>query len=529
MAKPIIRIHPAIGVARVGNSQQAFIGPEIPGLHPRITQYRDEHYKLKRQAARFHLFCDDGGEPREITLSDVKSIIWTVHLRNTKAAAPRCSGVLKTRSTLRNARVKDRKQLVLDAKPQTICGANSEVEAVCNCFMARPFPKPLKLCTLRTDSKGRLLVLGGHGRAGSLTGASLKEDHGNDFANHDGWYDDTSDGSVEAVVTLKDNSKITARPSWVIVAPPKYAPALQSITTLYDTLYQRAIDDGREFDPFLRAGKLRFQPSFRKDIYPILRRASELRWVFSKMAVGHEHQFSVSQARKNPAYRSHVFRQFRKPSDSSKNPGSGIGSMPNIWSDLFPLPINGSVTRHQYNILQAWAEGRFDDDWETPQVVSKTCTPDGLDRAALEACVGAAFYPGIECSFHVRDKFRYKELFRLDHASLDPGDVTAQMSIPWQSDFVDCSDGDEPFVWWPAQRPINVVLPNQKENYPTVRWARSFSGNNRDLSAIGMVRQWHRLGLIGQDKGRFVETHRLEGILPSRKSKHRAFASKASN
>ena len=437
-------------------------------------------------------------------------IQWIVRLRNTKAAAPRCSGVLKTRSTLRNARVKDRRQLILDTNAQTICGANSEVEAVCVHFMGRPFPKPLKLCTLRTDSRGRLLVLGGHGQAGSLTGAGLTEDHGNDFANHDGWYDDTSDGSVEAVITLNDGSKITAKSSWVIVAPPKYAPALQSVTTLYDTLYQVAIDREPKLDPFAGRGRSRFRPSFRKDIYPILRRAIELRWVFSRMAVAHEHQFPLNQARKDPAYRRHVFRQFRKPSDSPRKAGSGTGSMPYIWSDLFPYPINGTVTRHQYGILQAWAEGRFVDDWETSASITKDCTPEGLDRAALEACVGAAFYPGIECSFHMRDKFRYKEPLRLDPASLRPGDITAQMSIPWQSDFVDCSDGDEPFVWWPAQRPIDVLLPKQRENYPTVRWARKFSGNKRDLTAIGMVRQWHRLGLIEQQRGRFVETRRIE-------------------
>lgn len=519
MAKPIIRIHPAIGIARVGNSQKIFVGPEIPGLHPLIKEYRDEQGKLKRQAARFRLFLDDGGAPREITLKDVKEITWTVHLRNTKAAAPRCSGVLRTRSTLRNARVKDRKVLVLDPGTRTICGANGEVEAVCNRFMGRPFPKPLKLYTLRTDSEGRLLIVGGHGKAGSLTGAGLTEHHGNDFANHDGWYDDTSDGSVEALVTLKNNSRIRARPSWVIVAPPKYAPALQSITTLYDTLYQVAIDQKRAPNPFQRSGKGSFRPSFRNDVYPILRRAGELRWVFSKMAVAHEHQFPVTQARKNPAYRAHVFRQFRKPSGFVKKPGSGVGSMPYIWSDLFPYPTNGSVTKHQYNILQAWAEGRFDDDWKIKPTISKVCSPEGLDRAALEACVGAAFYPGIECSFHMRDKFRYEELFRLDHVSLVPGDVTAQMSIPWQSDFVDCSDGDEPFVWWPAQRPIDVMLLNQKENYPTARWARGFSGNKQDLGAMGMVRQWHRLGLISQVKGRFVETQRVEDMSANGKHK----------
>jgi hypothetical protein len=520
MPKPIIRIHPSIGIARVGNSEEAFIGPEIPERYPSVKNYRDDQDKLKRQAARFRLFRYEGNLPREITMKDVKDIQWTVHLRNTKASAPRCSGVLKTRFTFRNAHVKDRRQLVLDAKPQTISGANSHIEAVCAQFMGRSFPTPLKLCTLRTDSEGRLLVLGGLGLSGSLTGAGLNEKNGNDFANHDGWYDDTADGYVQAAVTLKDNSIVHAESSWVIVAPPKYAPALQAITTLYDTLYQVAIDRGLHPDPFSPKRKSRsqrkapFRPSFRHDVYPILRRAMDLRWVFSKMGVAHEQEFSIPQARKNPAYRHHIFRQFRIPGDSAKEPGSGTGTMPYVWSDLFPLPVNGTVTRHQYNVLKAWNAGKFVDDWIKRKPVRKSCTPDGLDRAALEACVGAAFYPGIECSFDMRDKFRYLQPFRLDPASLKPGDVTAQMSIPWQSDFIDCSDEDIPFVWWPAQRPIDVVSQDQKQKqkvkYPTVRWARDFSGTMRDLSAIGMVRHWHRLGLIGRFGDRFVEMHRVQ-------------------
>lgn len=530
MPKSIICIHPAIGIARVGNSQDFFIGPEIPGIHPSVKTYRDKEGKLKRQAARFYLFQHKGKQQREITLKakNVRCIAWTVHLKNKKAAALRFSGVMETQKTYRNARVKDRDTLILDSKPLKICGRNAELEATCDSFMSRPFRPPLKLCTLRTDSKGHLLVLGGHGRAGSLTGAGLKEKNGNDFANHDGWYDDTSDGSVEAVVTFADGSKVTARPSWVIVAPPKYAPALQSITTLYDTLYQKAIDDGREKNPFPELSKKKkapFEPSFHRDIYPILRRAIELRWVYSKMAVGHENQFSIARAVKDEEYRRHIFQQFRIPSALPNKPGTGLGSMPYLWSDIFPYPVNGTVTKHQYEILNAWADGEFESISKSKTSSQRDICPEGLDRAALEACVGAAFYPGIECSFHMRDKFRYmrhrkikgqdkeqyRDLFRLDPEHVHPGDVTEQMSIPWQSDFVDCSDGDEPFVWWPAQRPIDVLLrEGHKEPYPTKRWARNFETEDLDLTAWGMIKNWHRLGFVEQSQGRFFETSRIK-------------------
>jgi len=65
-------------------------------------------------------------------------------------------------------------------------------------------------------------------------------------------------------------------------------------------------------------------------------------------------------------------------------------------------------------------------------------------------------------------------------------------------------------VWWPAQRPINVLTDDKERSYPTVRWARGFSGERNDLSALGMIRYWHRLGLIEKREQRFIETSRVE-------------------
>ena len=50
-----IKIHPAIGIARVGNSStEFFVGPEHPGVHSQPQGgYRDTQGRIKRQAARF--------------------------------------------------------------------------------------------------------------------------------------------------------------------------------------------------------------------------------------------------------------------------------------------------------------------------------------------------------------------------------------------------------------------------------------------------------------------------------------------
>ena len=60
-----IRIHPGIGLARLGNSDEFYIGPEAPGIvvdpggsggpGPNGGTYRDSSARLKRQAQRFPL------------------------------------------------------------------------------------------------------------------------------------------------------------------------------------------------------------------------------------------------------------------------------------------------------------------------------------------------------------------------------------------------------------------------------------------------------------------------------------------
>ena len=118
-----IKIHPAIGIARVGNSpSEFFVGPEAPDLHTRPRGgYKDEAGRVKRQAARFRLFGydDKGHVVREITASEA-STTWVVHLANRKAAWRRFEGLDPT-TPWRNASVADRQSLIVDpgsAEPQ---------------------------------------------------------------------------------------------------------------------------------------------------------------------------------------------------------------------------------------------------------------------------------------------------------------------------------------------------------------------------------------------------------------------------
>src|SRR6266498_3870043 len=102
------RIHPAIGIARVGNSSDRyFVGPEAPGVPPSLNEpdvatsshaaYKDDQGRIKRQGARFRIYeytHDDADvltEVREITAADAH-IEWEVHLVNRKATAPMFNG-----------------------------------------------------------------------------------------------------------------------------------------------------------------------------------------------------------------------------------------------------------------------------------------------------------------------------------------------------------------------------------------------------------------------------------------------------
>src|SRR3954471_11521760 len=144
-----IVIHPAIGVARVGNSpHEWFLGPETPGPHPVPSGgFKDAAGRLKRQAARFRLYGlnGEGQVVSEGTATDAE-IRWSVHLANSKAAwynfdlaldipqarglpaAPLQAAPDPTRSLRRNAAITDRASLQIDPGPRSVAGANASVD-----------------------------------------------------------------------------------------------------------------------------------------------------------------------------------------------------------------------------------------------------------------------------------------------------------------------------------------------------------------------------------------------------------------
>lgn len=589
-ANAILRIHPSIGVARVGNAADRgsyFIGPELPGHAPlgeapgtAVPPYKTAAGEVKPQAARFRLWeyriISGKLTPyREVNLATagVASITWRVHLANKKASFHQFEGGEGEAregtdplppAALRNASITDpaqrRQQLEFDFGPRTIAGA-SQSGVVFNLASrpagysaTRPTTNPQQidyLGELRTDAAGRLIVIAGKGMTGYSTAAQPPMPH---WANNDGWFDDTADGPVTATVTLSTGEQVRmdiAGEAWVLCGPPDFAPGVPCTVTLYDLLLDLAVrkpdlllpTNDAAYDPGgplakIRAMKSQFTPgaarelptyvpSFPDDIQPILVAAYNLWWVNALVTNKHNSLLSPNLGALNARYdsaRARVLSYMRLPVGLTG--GTGPRTMPKLMGDdpyLGGLPDavrNLALTHVQYAMLGRWADRAFTTA-ATP--LGTAITPHGLDRAALENCVGGAFFPGIEVGWQVRDADLYIEPFRISHAAqvglvgqtpqtLAPGHFSRQMALPWQADFNDCRNEGN-YGWWPSQRPSHA-LPSATASR-RLDWARPtarFEGGNLESTHEDMVRHWSKFGFVLEEGNLFVEKERAARI-----------------
>ena len=521
-----LRIHPAIGVARIGNASpdQLFIGPESPGVPggwdpatQRFIAFKDANGRVRPQAARFRIFEFDGaGNPtREISLADGFKIEWRVHVANRKASfftfngqsgaetnppyagragrpaddieKPNRGRGQPERKNRRNAGVADRRSLEIDPGEARLSTPGAVV-TLSDAATASPVNT---LGQLRMEPTGRLLFVGGQESTGSTPGAPPIEE----YASNDGWFDDMSDGTVHATVTFPDGHAAEAQSAWVIVGPPKFAPGIRNIVSLYDLLWDMAVRNSLAVTPgsdlFLtdlveqrrawRSGTNDFDPSFRPSftdhIYPILSRALAVIDVHDDKRIGYHGRLPDWVRLSDPSedqIRKEIFKRVRDPGSPTLNRidmPRGLGDDYTTLDDFKnnrrtddPLPTAFlSVTLVQYALLKRWAEPTgpggptFKSDWTAGDVrfapipAPSPVTPHGLDRAALENCVGGPFYPGIEVSWLIRQLPLYTGAFRLRDPeqpfSLGPlafraGFFSQQMALPWQADFYDCQKED---------------------------------------------------------------------------------------
>jgi hypothetical protein len=616
------RIHPGVGIARLGNSPDAFfIGPEAPGEVPNPTGgFKDDLGRVKRQAARFRIYAygeplADGRENPlgELTAADA-NITWTVHLANKKASWHEFRGRFIPDTPLRNQQIPAdspaRKALDIDGGERSVTGPEDKSAPFVGTFgpLAKIVPPPdggtataptdehpgmtrmavVTLGELRTDRNGRLLVLGGHGTSETVwdnpigTYPSYPADNQYYYANNDFWYDDTSDGPVTATVATKEGRALEVRGSaWVLCTPPRFAPNAYALTTLYEVAEEVAHEKWPERVP--RPERV----SFTRDIYPILWRASHLSWLNEAAYRGHRpgtkgyfiggELFDMLKSNSlddaHMQARGGVFARIRNPrvppystagdpvlanavpaaeeADAAllrqKDPYAAARTqarflfMPQLSGDGGTASNGEPITwlallESQYDKLEKWARGEFDADWpgDAPaprplREIPVAEQPAAIDKAALEACIGGAFYPGIEMTYIAKYESTWSEPFRIDAKSFGPGDLIKHMALPWQADFYECN-----LNWWPTHRPDNVVTeeewnrvlasydpvldgPIDKMLASRPLWARGLPDPNYPTSYPAgdnaMVDSWHELGFVVEKRSAdgqvaYVETER---------------------
>lgn len=467
----VYKIHPAIGVARVGNSPNAFfIGPEKPGepgveiaadgTEKPLAQYKDAG-QIKRQAARFRVFEYDKHPvtgmltlQREITANDAQ-IVWKVALVNRKAAFNRTvtsdidpQVAPRPRNTDLTGAARDG-LIIRDPRERTILGKN---QAGVLFDQGQFLGKTVSLGELRTDPLGRLMVLGGKGESGSVPpGQPITH-----FANNRRWHDDVADGPVTATVMFPGQPAQNIDPAWVTVAPPDFAPGIGAIVTLYDVAFQAAIEAG-----FTKPAA---KPSFRRHIMPVIQRAANLRFV---------HNFDLWKT---------LPRTVTDFINFAKTDASAAADRAMVFDTLMPPNIedrleNAIIPAFLQRYFDQYKIGDFNSDLAGP--LPATTIPEDLDRAALEACVGLNFFPGIEGSLNLRHTDIYAELCRIKHDAgpeVFPGFLTEIMAVPWQADFLKCQENPQTHLgWWPAQRPDIVMQSAATIPGSQTRWAKNIN------------------------------------------------------
>lgn len=517
-------IHPAIGVARVGNSvTEYYIGPEFENAPPpEYGSTRDKTGAIKRQAAKFRVYGYNklGYAIKELTSHNAE-IEWEVEVANTKSSWYEFNSAMDQSKAIpvkrRNPDIlgQERQSLEITPSNKKISGINKG-----NIYLDDGKFKSVNvnLGELKTDSKGRLLFLGGHGVAASPSKAPLLifDEHGNEhnFNNSIDWYDDICDGPIRASVTMNGKS-IPVTSAWVVVAPPDYAPGIRPFRSMLDLIKHSSIDSGVIEDDK--------ETSYTKHILPLLLKLHEHQWLnvgFAKV-FGHKGSKPITNKlikdlvkKENHLQRFEIYSKFRSPEDRSARGGEDL-KWPQLYGDGFEVKKPQekddllAVPHHMYKHLVKFVQGKFINDLDHQKYPDDTVFPEQvysvplneipvinqpkiLDQGPLSYCLADAFHPGCELTWPMRHATLYDGYLRIkegknkvedygdvltpDKALADDGplnqqkagDLTRWMAVPWQGDTARCRSGYDtefhPYLpsFWPARVPNEVL---SEENY----------------------------------------------------------------
>jgi hypothetical protein len=531
-------IHPAIGVARVGDSpDELYLAPEAAGGQPiacdahgnavigtdgteqPATQFRDAEGRIKRQGARFQVFVYDerSSEGRALEIGDpiqaidgsgkLVNIHWFAYLANKKSSWYQFKELEGEHGydpdhPLRNAAVTGdaRAALIIDPGPQGVDMKRRRARfgRDTNPDYATTFPPPLTptsidtLGELLTDDRGRLVLLGGHGAAGSYE-SGLGQPQIQSFANSDGWFDDVSDGPVTAILEYHSDQDGVSRfvqvtdSAWALVGNPGYAPEIVNMITLDDVVHDLSVRElafdtylyGHRFDPpevvapsridAWRAEEKHFNPDYRpyfyRDIWPILLRPYEAQWTTDFLGISHgAHEigkrgdFEEAKLAQPPsssrdpyrAMRMFVYEALRQPGDEN-----AFGDHTADWDDriygkpLMPLlcgdnPLTNTLTSKFLTLtptmiflLSQWAKGLFINERSEGIDAEALRRPHGpgadLDRGAIGNVLGGSFCPGGEIGWIARNPAIYSAPYRINaNAAFLPNAASGRLAKPGQ-------------------------------------------------------------------------------------------------
>jgi hypothetical protein len=322
-----------------------------------------------------------------------------------------------------------------------------------------------------------------------------------------------ADGPVTATVKFR-GVDLPVKPSWVVTAPPNYAPSAVGWRTMGDLMEQLAIDSGMMAFPV--------KVSFSKHVYPLVSRLTGLQWVnagFAAMfgasgALDMTNHTLIKKLSQTPCphtgadpyqeLRRTIMTAFR----SFQNETLNRSAWPWIYGDAFGyndtapaifLALSNAATTY----LNQWVSGDFVDDADLLTRERPTSLddyplqerPELLNRSSMHFCLADAFHPGCEMTWPVRHATMYTEPFRLRHRpsgwqepdygdtltqpsvlqvngplyGVVPGDVTRWMAMPWQADTGFCRSGYDPSydpylpTFWPARVPNQVLTEDDYE------------------------------------------------------------------
>jgi hypothetical protein len=299
------RIHPSIGVGRLGNSPDSYyLAPEaigglpiepdkngnpviVEGKPQYVREFKDEKGMIKRQAATFKIYRTEAdGSETMIDMNDprIKKIEWTVHVANKKAAwwnfvpllGDLMFGELNSYETWngdpppawnlppnsetgdpwtglpwmnwRNAGTTGRdarRQLIIDPGPRTLSGAGGAAY-----FDNHTDYKFVSFPESDNISQGLPVKTLGEMRTDSngnlLVLGGFGRAGGSEtitgFGGGDTWHDDIADGPVTATIHFNDDDLSPVElKAWVVMGSPKYAPELVNISTWDDVMIDAAI------------------------------------------------------------------------------------------------------------------------------------------------------------------------------------------------------------------------------------------------------------------------------------------------